>query len=118
MPNFGRTPKSSNKERTSQAGLEEAPEKLSASEVRGTLRKRQSRFKGCYRKMVNRPEGAVTVKTSFKIVSSGRVSSARIVSAGGVDATVKSCILEVVKGALFPSFRDAEMIVNYPILLR
>lgn len=98
--------------------LQQLPQKLSASEVRGTLRKRQSRFKGCYRKMVNRPEGAVTVKTRFTIVSSGRVSKALIVSAGDVDGTVQSCILETVRGAKFPRFRAAEMIVNYPILLR
>jgi len=94
------------------------PSKLSASAVRGTLRKRQSRFKSCYRKMENRPAGAVTVKTSFVIAGSGRVQSARIASAGGVDSGVQSCILGVVKGAKFPRFRDAQMIVNYPILLR
>ncbi len=104
--------------KSSAAEQEQIPQKLSASEVRGTLRKRQGRFKGCYRKMVNRPEGVVTVKTSFKIISSGRVASARIVSAAGVDGTVQNCILEAVKGALFPRFRNAEMIVNYPILLR
>lgn len=145
LPNFGRAPRKSRSERAKPEpkaakesssvndllgqlkngskgegddGLERAPQKLSASEVRGTLRKRQSRFKSCYRQMVNRPEGAVTVKTSFKIVSSGRVTSARIVSAAGVDSNVQGCILDVVRGAKFPRFRDPEMIVNYPILLR
>ena len=68
--------------------------------------------------MADRPEGPVTIKTSFKIASSGRVSSAQIITAPGVDATVKSCIVEAIKGAKFPRFRDPEMIVNYPILLR
>ena len=100
------------------AEQEQIPQKLSASEVRSTLRKRQGRFKSCYRKMADRPEGPVTIKTSFKIASSGRVSSAQIITAPGVDATVKSCIVEAIKGAKFPRFRDPEMIVNYPILLR
>ena len=100
------------------SGEEQLPQKLSASEVRGTLRKRQSRFKDCYRRMENRPEGAVTVKTSFKIAPTGRVSTASIVSAGGVTGSVQSCILEAVRSAKFPRFRGPEMIVNYPILLR
>ncbi|MGM0577067.1 MAG: GYF domain-containing protein [Myxococcota bacterium] len=111
-----------NKKKESKAGEEAAdpslPAKLSAATLKGTLRKRHRAFSACYEKMANRPPGATTVKTSLVIGGNGRVKSARITSGGGTSSDVQSCIVSALRSTTFPKFRDKQMIVNYPIVLR
>ena len=94
------------------------PKRLSASVVRSTLKRRRGQFGQCRKLMGDAEAGAITVGTSFAILSSGTVSSARVVSSGGASGAVQACIVRTLKGVRFPAFSDPQMTVNYPIQLR
>jgi hypothetical protein len=107
------------KEPSAAAGADaNLPAKLSAGDLRRKLKKRRGSFAKCYQKQENRPTGGVTVKTALVIASSGAVKSARVTSGGGTSSAVQACIVSVLRGTRFPPFREAQMIVNYPIALR
>jgi len=93
------------------------PAKLSAAQLRETLRANRARFSRCG-DMVTGSSGPVRVSTSFVIQgASGQVTSARVVDAGGTGADVQNCVVTELRGTTFGRFSDASMTVNFPIQL-
>ena len=89
------------------------PDKLSAANVRNTIK---GRFGRCGA-LISNATGSVTVQTQFVISSSGVVQSARISDGGGTSPEVQKCVVGVIKETTFGKFKEPTMQVNLPVRL-
>ncbi len=85
--------------------------------VRRYIKRNIQKLQYCYEKeLLAKPALSGTVATSFTITESGVVGSA---SASGVDATVASCMAQVIKGIEFPRPKGTGGVaVTYPFTVR
>ena len=95
---------------------EELPERLSRSDVQGTIRRYNSQVSACSRD--SNPDGlSGNATVRFVVTGSGNVSSAD--AQGEFAGTeVGNCIEGVVEGMRFPETQDDRRTINYPFSVR
>jgi serine/threonine protein kinase len=89
------------------------PARPSSSAVKGSVARGKARLAAC-----RQGTAKLTMKVRFVVTgATGRVKTATITTAGGAPSSVQSCVVRAFKRMQFPQFSDAEMTVNYPVVL-
>lgn len=106
----GKTEDEFKKKEDRKIGSGETPEQLSLSQINNILRKYRGAVSKCFTDDMN-IKGFITLNTTITIRSNGSVSSVKV-SGGWQQA--QPCIISVLNGIQFPSFRGEPMTVQYP----
>jgi TonB family protein len=72
----------------------------------------------CYeRELESSPKAEGRVVAEWTIQASGRVGDCRVVSSDIRSVTLSTCVVEAIRGWVFPPPKSGEQVVTYPFIL-
>jgi hypothetical protein len=92
---------------------------LDRDEIQKVINQNIGQIQRCYeRELLKSPGLAGKVQVEWTIATSGRVRSCRQTYTSMQGTAVSSCIMDAIRGWVFPQPKGGEVIVNYPFIFK